>query len=60
VRIVLKPEDGRARAWLHRNGEVVSDDMQDDASSLMMVRLKTDRLGQFRSEFPEVRLELAD
>lgn len=60
VRIVLKPEDGRARAWLHRNGEVVSDDMQDDASSLMTVRLKTDRLGQFRSEFPEVRLELAD
>ncbi|MEZ5984528.1 MAG: GTPase HflX [Hyphomonas sp.] len=60
VRIVLKPEDGRARAWLHRNGEVLSDDMQDDASSLMTVRLKTDRLGQFRSEFPEVRLELAD
>ncbi|MBD3771515.1 MAG: GTPase HflX [Rhodobacterales bacterium] len=60
VRIVLKPEDGRARAWLHRNGEVISDDMQDDASSLMTVRLKTDRLGQFRSEFPEVRLELAD
>jgi GTP-binding protein HflX len=60
VRIVLKPEDGRARAWLHRNAEVLSDDMQDDASSLMMVRLKTDRLGQFRSEFPEVRLELAD
>ena len=60
VRIVLKPEDGRARAWLHRNGEVLSDDMQDDASSLMTVRLKMDRLGQFRSEFPEVRLELAD
>lgn len=60
VRIVLKPEDGRVRAWLHRNGEVLSDDMKDDARSLMTVRLKTDRLGQFQAEFPNIDIEPAD
>jgi GTP-binding protein HflX len=59
VRILLKPEDGRARAWLHRNGEVVSDDVQEDGGSLLTVRLKADRLGQFCSEFPKSLIEPA-
>lgn len=57
VHIRLKPEDGRARAWLHRNGEVVSDQGLDDGRSILLVRLKADRLGQFRSEFPSVGIE---
>ena len=60
VRVLLKPQDGRARAWLHRNGEVLDDEMQDNAESLMTVRLKTDRLGQFQAEFPSVEIEPAD
>ncbi|MEZ6000600.1 GTPase HflX [Hyphomonas sp.] len=60
VRIILKPQDGRARAWLHRNGEVLDDELQDNAISLMTVRLRTDRLGQFQSEFPSVQIEPAD
>ena len=60
VRIILKPEDGRARAWLHRNGEVLAEDLQEDARSLMSVRLKSDRLGQFQAEFPDVDVEPAD
>ena len=39
VRVVLRPEDGRARAWLHRNGEVLTDKMQDNATSMMWVSL---------------------
>jgi GTP-binding protein HflX len=60
VQIVLKPEDGRARAWLHRNGEVLADEGQSNGQSLMSVRLKSDRLGQFRSEFPDIDIEQAD
>ena len=60
VRLVLKPEEGRARAWLHRNGDVVSDETAEDGGALLTVRLKTDRLGQFRSEFPSVAMEPAD
>ncbi|KCZ83461.1 putative GTP-binding protein HflX [Hyphomonas adhaerens MHS-3] len=60
VRVILRPEDGRARAWLHRNGEVLTDEMQDNATSMMTVRLKTDRLGQFQAEFPSIEIEPAD
>nr|WP_321362085.1 GTPase HflX [uncultured Hyphomonas sp.] len=60
VRVVLRPEDGRGRAWLHRNGEVLTDEMQDNATSQMIVRLKTDRLGQFQAEFPSIEIEPAD
>jgi GTP-binding protein HflX len=60
VRIVLKPEHGRARAWLHRNGEVLSEEMQDNGAALIRVRLKSDRLGQFRAEFPDIETDLAD
>ena len=60
VRVVLKPEHGRARAWLHRNGEVLSEEMQDNGAALIRVRLKSDRLGQFRAEFPDIEADLAD
>ena len=60
MRVVLKPEHGRARAWLHRNGEVLSEEMQDNGAALIRVRLKSDRLGQFRAEFPDIETDLAD
>ncbi|WP_375209136.1 GTPase HflX [Hyphomonas jannaschiana] len=60
VRVVLKPEHGRARAWLHRNGEVLTEEMQDNGATLIRVRLKSDRLGQFRAEFPDIETDLAD
>lgn len=60
VRVILRPENGRARAWLHQNGEVLTEDMQDNATSMMTVRLKTDRLGQFQAEFPSIEIEPAD
>ncbi|MEZ5955545.1 MAG: GTPase HflX [Hyphomonas sp.] len=56
----LRPEEGRARAWLHRNGEVLSEAPAEDGSSVLLVRLKTERLGQFRAEFPSVTPEMRD
>jgi GTP-binding protein HflX len=40
VRMVLKPEHGRARAWLHRNGEVLTEEIQDNGASLMTCPLE--------------------
>ena len=58
VGIRLSPEAGRARAWLHRNGDVIGDEMAEDGSSHLRVRLSAERLGQFRAEFPEIEATL--
>ncbi len=52
VRVTVPPEDGRARAWLHRNGDVLEDFSDDDGVGHLRVRLPATRLGQFRAEFP--------
>lgn len=59
VEILLTPEAGRARAWLHRNGDVIGDEAAEDGSSKLRVRLSPERLGQFRAEFPEIVATLA-
>jgi GTP-binding protein HflX len=55
VEFILGPEAGRARAWLHRNGDVLSDETSEDGSAHFRVRLSAERLGQFCSEFPEIQ-----
>ncbi|MCA8901932.1 MAG: 50S ribosome-binding GTPase, partial [Hyphomonas sp.] len=50
----LEPKDGRARAWLHRNGDVLSEEALEDGSTMLTVRLRPERTGQFRAEFPEI------
>jgi len=52
IELVLAPEQGRARAWLHQKGDVVEERAKDDGASHLVVRLSVERLGQFRSEFP--------
>ncbi|MEM6411743.1 MAG: GTPase HflX [Pseudomonadota bacterium] len=53
VKIVLKPEDGAARAWLYANGEVENESVcQDDGHTALHVRLPSEKHGQFLSEFP--------
>ncbi|MFN4224667.1 MAG: GTPase HflX [Hyphomonas sp.] len=59
VGIRLGPEAGRARAWLHRHGEVLGDEMAEDGSSQLRVRLSPERLGQFRAAFPEIKAQVA-
>ena len=53
IELELGTKDGRARAWLHRNGEVLSETTLDSGNVVMTARLPNDRLGQFYSEFPD-------
>ena len=52
IELVLAPEAGRARAWLHQNGDVTGERTEDDGASHLVVRLSVERLGQFKAEFP--------
>jgi hypothetical protein len=52
VRMVLKPEHGRARAWLHRNGEVLSEEIQDNGASLMTCPLEVRPAGAIPGRVP--------
>lgn len=54
VHLTLGPADGKARAWLHQNGEVMGETQQDDGGANLTVRLAPERLGQFRAEFPDL------
>tara|TARA_R110000868_G_scaffold990_2_gene7504 strand:+ start:106498 stop:107802 length:1305 start_codon:yes stop_codon:yes gene_type:complete len=54
IELELGAKDGRARAWLHRNGEVLSETTLDSGSVVITARLPNDRLGQFYSEFPDL------
>ena len=57
VEIVLGPEQGRARAWLHQNGEVTGEQADEGGASRLIVRLSAERLGQFKSGFPGLLCE---
>ncbi len=52
VEVELGPEQGRARAWLHQNGEVTDEQADESGKSRLVVRLSAERLGQFKSGFP--------
>ena len=54
IRLTLSPADGKARAWLHQHGEVISETQLDDGGTDVSVRVSSERLGQFRAEFPEL------
>lgn len=54
ISIELKPAEGRARAWLHRQGDIVSEKIAEGGGSMIDVRLTGDRLGQFKAEFPDI------
>ncbi len=57
VAITLAPQDGRARAWLHRHGDVNAETNLNDGRVALSVRLPIERVGQFRSEFPDIMIE---
>ncbi|MFN4024737.1 MAG: GTPase HflX [Hyphomonas sp.] len=56
IHLTLGPADGKARAWLHQNGEVMGETQRDDGAAALTVRLSPERLGQFRGEFPELEV----
>jgi GTP-binding protein HflX len=51
---MLGPAEGKARAWLHQNGEVLTETQNEDGATTLAVRVSSERLGQFRAEFPEL------
>ena len=57
VAVTLDPQQGRARAWLHQNGEVNSETSLKDGRLAISVRLPAERVGQFRAEFPDIDFE---
>lgn len=55
IELILGAQDGRARAWLHQNGEVISESALETGNVAMSVRLANDRLGQFYAQFPSLK-----
>ena len=48
------PANGRARAWLHQNAEVVDERADEDGTSVMQVKMDAATVAKWASEFPEV------
>lgn len=57
VAVTLSPQDGRARAWLHRHGDVNAETNLKDGRVALSVRLPIERVGQFQAEFPDIGIE---
>jgi GTP-binding protein HflX len=55
----LEPQEGKARAWLHQYGDVIADETDKSGQSLVTVRLRRSRLGQFRVVFPHLSYAIA-
>jgi len=57
VAVMLDARDGRARAWLHSHGDVNTETNLKDGRVALSVRLPVERVGQFKSEFPDIEIE---
>ena len=60
LRIILPPEDGAARAWLHQRGDILSEEAHlgsDSGEIVIEARLSAKTQGQFFKMFPGARLE---
>lgn len=55
--VTLSPQDGRARAWLHRYGDVKAETNLKDGRVALSVRLPIERVGQFQAEFPDIAID---
>ncbi|MEM9739854.1 MAG: GTPase HflX [Pseudomonadota bacterium] len=53
-RFQLAPDEGRARAWLHENGDVLHEETSAAGSSVLAVRLTQVGFGRFAAQFPGV------
>lgn len=49
---LIPPQDGKAMAWLHKEGEVVEQGADEEGNSLVKVRLNDDNRGRFEARFP--------
>lgn len=51
VTYVLAPNEGEAAAWLHRNGDVLSEDYSESGARTISVRLENRDVGRFEKDF---------
>lgn len=49
LNVLIGPADYQARAWLHANGDVLSEDSKKNGDCLMEVRLSDADMGKFRA-----------
>ncbi len=54
ILVRLEPCEGKARAWLHQHGEVLVEEADKSGVTSLQVRLRRDRIGQFRAVFPHL------
>ncbi|MEM9667720.1 MAG: GTPase HflX [Pseudomonadota bacterium] len=55
LKVCLKPEDGAARAWLYKHGDVRGEEIDEtDGAATLFVRLVHEKGGQFRAAFPDI------
>ena len=59
LNLAIPPQDGRAVAWLHRNGEVLNEETDPETGVLTgKFKLTEIDMGRFRSEFPNLANQL--
>ncbi len=54
VNVTILPKDMHIRAWLHRHGNVLSEDIQDQGNCKMQVRLSSVDQGKLQTHHPQV------
>lgn len=52
--VTFGPENGKVRAWMHANGEVLEEEVLSNGETNIKVRLPQSRLGKFETLFPEL------
>jgi len=52
--VKITPANFSARAWLHENGQVLRDDMDDDGTVLMQVRVNESDAGKFLARYRDL------
>ena len=52
--VALDPADGKARAWLHQNARVTSENVEVTGAVSILAELTESDAGRFRSEFPDI------
>lgn len=61
LRLSLPPAEGRALAWLHQNGEFISEEISPDTGTVeAAIRLSQVDAGRFRAQFPHLAAPLPE
>ena len=61
MQLSLPPQEGRALAWLHENGEFLSEDLHPETGTVnASIRLSQVDAGRFRAQFPHLAVPLPE